>query len=113
MLDAVAQKFNHTFEYTNALAGAIAIDKTGNPMPDETLQVCLEADAILFGAIGDPKFDNDPNAKVRPEQGLLKIRKEMGLFCNIRPVTTYDSLISKSPLKKNVLKVPIWLFTAS
>lgn len=104
VLDAVAQKFNHTFEYRNALAGAIAIDKTGNPMPDETLQVCLNADAILFGAIGDPKYDNDPNAKVRPEQGLLKIRKEMGLFCNIRPVTTYDSLISKSPLKEDRIK---------
>lgn len=104
VLDAVAQKFNHTFEYTNALAGAIAIDKTGNPMPDETLQICLNADAILFGAIGDPKYDNDPNAKVRPEQGLLKIRKEMGLFCNIRPVTTYDSLISKSPLKEDRIK---------
>ncbi|POY37047.1 3-isopropylmalate dehydrogenase [Solitalea longa] len=104
VLDAVAQKFNHQFEYTNALAGAIAIDKTGNPMPDETLQVCLESDAILFGAIGDPKYDNDPNAKVRPEQGLLKIRKEMGLFCNIRPVTTYESLIGKSPLKEERIK---------
>ena len=78
VLDAVAQKFNHVFEYKEALAGAIAIDITGNPMPDSTLQVCLESDAILFGAIGDPKYDNDPNAKVRPEQGLLKIRKEMG-----------------------------------
>ncbi|UKJ08068.1 3-isopropylmalate dehydrogenase [Solitalea lacus] len=104
VLDAIAKKFNHTFEYSEALAGAIAIDKTGNPMPDETLKICLDSDAILFGAIGDPKYDNDPNAKVRPEQGLLKIRKEMGLFCNIRPVTTYDSLISKSPLKEDRIK---------
>ncbi|SMO40099.1 3-isopropylmalate dehydrogenase [Solitalea koreensis] len=104
VLNAIAGKYNHTFEYTEALAGAIAIDVTGNPMPDETLKVCLESDAILFGAIGDPKYDNDPNAKVRPEQGLLKIRKEMGLFCNIRPVTTYDSLIDKSPLKEDRIK---------
>src|SRR5690606_41896031 len=74
-LDAVASTFNHEFEYHYGLMGADAIDKTGNPLPDETIELCLGSDAILFGAIGDPKYDNDPNAKVRPEQGLLKLRK--------------------------------------
>src|SRR4028118_632323 len=101
VLDAIARQFKHHFKYTYGLMGAVAIDKTGNPLPDETLQMCLKSDAILFGAIGDPKYDNDPSAKVRPEQGLLKIRKELGLFANIRPVTTYSSLHYLSPLKNN------------
>jgi len=104
VLDAIAEKYNHTFEYTKAIIGAIAIDETGNPLPDETLQICKNADAILFGAIGDPKYDNDPSAKVRPEQGLLKLRKSLGLFANIRPLTTYSSLIHKSNLKEDVIK---------
>jgi len=104
VLDAIAEKYNHTFDYTKAIIGAIAIDETGNPLPDETLQICKNADAILFGAIGDPKYDNDPSAKVRPEQGLLKLRKNLGLFANIRPLTTYSSLIHKSNLKENVIK---------
>lgn len=104
VLDAIAEKYKHTFEYTKAAVGSIAIDETGNPLPDETLQICKDADAILFGAIGDPKYDNNPNAKVRPEQGLLKLRKELGLFANIRPLTTYDALIHKSNLKEEVIK---------
>lgn len=100
ILDAVAETFSHKFEYEKALVGAIAIDETGNPLPDATLEVCKRSDAILFGAIGDPKYDNDPSAKVRPEQGLLRLRKELGLFCNIRPVKAYEQLIDKSPLKK-------------
>jgi len=104
VLDAIAEKYNHTFEYTKSIIGAIAIDETGNPLPDETLQICKNADAILFGAIGDPKYDNDPSAKVRPEQGLLKLRKSLGLFANIRPLTTYSSLIHKSNLKEDVIK---------
>ena len=99
-LDAVADAFDHTFSYKEALMGACSIDKTGNPLPDETVTICKESDAVLFGAIGDPKYDNDPTAKVRPEQGLLKIRKDLGLFCNVRPVKAYDKLIHNSPLKK-------------
>lgn len=100
VLDAVAVKYNHTFEYENALVGAIAIDKTGNPLPDETLQCCMSSDAVLFGAIGDPKYDNNPDAKVRPEQGLLALRKSLNLFSNIRPVKAYKALIDRSPLKE-------------
>ncbi len=84
--------------------GAVAIDKTGNPLPDETIETCLNSDAILFGAIGHPKYDNDPTAKVRPEQGLLKLRKSLQLFGNIRPINTYPSLHHLSPLKKEKLE---------
>ena len=101
VLQAVAKKYHHSFTYEHALMGAVAIDETGNPLPDKTLEVCKSSDAILFGAIGDPKYDNDPNAKVRPEQGLLALRKAFNLFCNVRPVTIYDSLIDSSPLKRN------------
>src|SRR5918993_552430 len=102
-LDAIAQQFDHKFFYTYCLMGADAIDKTGNPLPDETIEVCLESDAILFGAIGHPKYDNDPSAKVRPEQGLLKLRKSLQLFANIRPVIAYAALHHLSPLKtKNI-----------
>src|SRR5687768_7620930 len=111
ILDAVAQQFNHQFNYTYCLMGADAIDKTGNPLPDETIKVCLESDAILFGAIGHPKYDNDPTAKVRPEQGLLKLRKSLGLFANIRPVSTYASLHHLSPLKtKNIADVDFVIY---
>ena len=104
ILNAVAERFDHGFNYTYCLMGADAIDKTGNPLPDETIEVCLNSDAILFGAIGHPKYDNDPTAKVRPEQGLLKIRKTLQLFANIRPVTTYPSLQHLSPLKSKQLE---------
>ena len=103
-LNAIALEFDHTFVYKYAAVGANAIDKTGNPLPEETLDLCESSDAILFGAIGDPKYDNDPSAKVRPEQGLLRLRKALGLFANIRPVKAYPSLISKSPLKKDIIK---------
>jgi 3-isopropylmalate dehydrogenase len=104
VLKAIAEKFNHTFEFEEALIGAIAIDKTGNPFPEETLQICKSNDAILFGAIGDPKYDNDPSAKVRPEQGLLAMRKALGLYANIRPVNSYPTLLKKSPLKEEIIK---------
>jgi len=104
ILDAIAQQFGHRFNYSYCLMGADAIDKTGNPLPDETVEVCLQSDAILFGAIGHPKYDNDPNAKVRPEQGLLKLRKSLGLFANIRPVSTYPALHHLSPLKNKQLE---------
>ena len=103
VLNTVAQRFGHVFHYTEAIMGADAIDKTGNPLPDETIATCLNSDAILFGAIGHPKYDNDPSAKVRPEQGLLKLRKELQLFANIRPVSTYEALQHLSPLKPKQL----------
>ena len=103
VLNAIADQYNHHFKYTPALVGATAIDQTGDPLPEATLEVCKSSDAILFGAIGDPKYDNDPTAKVRPEQGLLKLRKALGLFCNVRPVKAYEQLIDKSPLKKDII----------
>jgi 3-isopropylmalate dehydrogenase len=104
VLDAIAVTYGHEFQYCHALMGAIAIDKTGDPLPDATIQACLNADAVLFGAIGHPKYDNDPNAKVRPEQGLLRIRKVLQLYANIRPVSTYASLQHLSPLKQEKLE---------
>ncbi len=101
VLQAVAERFGHNFSFEIKLMGACAIEATGNPLPDETIAACLQADAILLGAIGDPKYDNDPSAKVRPEQGLLKLRKSLGLFANIRPVTAYPILLEHSPLKND------------
>ena len=103
VLNAIAAQFHHEFSYRYCLMGAVAIDKTGNPLPDKTIEACLNSDAILFGAIGHPKYDNDPTAKVRPEQGLLKLRKSLQLFANIRPVNTYPSLQHLSPLKAQQL----------
>lgn len=104
VLDAVAKKFGHEVTYKEALCGAHAIDVVGDPFPEETFQICDEADAVLFASVGDPKFDNDPTAKVRPEQGLLAMRKKLGLYANIRPVTTFDCLVHKSPLKDELVK---------
>jgi len=101
---AVAEKFNHELTYEYALTGAIAIDKVGNPYPDETHELCMKSDAVLFGAIGDPKFDNNPKAPVRPEQGLLAMRKKLGLYANIRPVETFESLLHKSPLRRELVE---------
>lgn len=103
-LKAIEKKYHHTFEYNYGLIGAIAIDKTGNPYPEETHTLCSNSDAILFGAIGDPKYDNDPSAKVRPEQGLLKMRSALELYANIRPVKSYDALLDASPLKNERIK---------
>ena len=104
VLDAIALQFQHSFEYKEALIGAVAIDETGLALPQETIDICLDSDAILFGAVGHPKYDKDPNAKVRPEQGILGIRKALQLFANIRPVTTYASLQHLSPLKSDRLE---------
>ncbi len=101
---AVAEKFNHELTFEYALTGAIAIDKVGNPYPDETHELCMKSDAVLFGAIGDPKFDNNPKAPVRPEQGLLAMRKKLGLYANIRPVETFESLLHKSPLRRELVE---------
>ena len=98
--NAIAQKFNHEINWKPALTGAAAIEAVGEPYPDETHEICANADAVLFGAIGHPRFDNDPLAKVRPEQGLLKMRQKLGLFANVRPTFTFPSLIDKSPLKR-------------
>ncbi|MEO2052844.1 MAG: 3-isopropylmalate dehydrogenase [Allomuricauda sp.] len=102
-LQAVEEVFNHHFTFKEAPVGAIAIAKKGVPLPDSTLSLCKEADAVLFGAIGDPKYDNDPEAKIRPEQGLLQLRKELGLFANIRPIMSHQTLLNKSPLKKEII----------
>lgn len=111
VLDAIAEQFSHEFSYTYALLGADAIDKTGSPLPQQTIDSCLDSDAILFGAIGHPKYDNDPTAKVRPEQGLLGLRKALQLFANIRPISTYASLHHLSPLKtKNIEGVDFIIF---
>ena len=104
VLSAVAGKFGHEVTFNEALCGAHAIDEVGDPFPEETFKVCEEADAVLFASVGDPKFDNNPSAKVRPEQGLLAMRKKLGLFANIRPVTTFDCLVHKSPLKDELVK---------
>lgn len=104
VIDAIAAKFNHQVNYTYALVGAAAIEATGNPYPDATHEICMNADAVLFGAIGDPKYDNNPAAKVRPEQGLLAMRKALGLYANIRPVNTFRSLLHKSPLKEELIE---------
>ena len=104
VLDAVAKKYGHQFEYEEALVGAHAIDEVGDPFPEETFQTCMRADAVLFAAVGDLKYDNDPTAKVRPEQGLLAMRKKLGLFANMRPVATFDCLLHKSPLKEELLR---------
>lgn len=103
VLDAVGEQYGHQFDYSYGLMGAVAIDETGNPLPNETITICNESDAVLFGAIGHPKYDNDPTAKVRPEQGLLKLRKSLELFANIRPVSTFSSLHHLSPLKSERL----------
>lgn len=104
VLESIGERYGHEFEFVPALVGAAAIDATGDPYPEGTHQVCMEADAVLFGAIGDPKYDNDPTAKVRPEQGLLRMRKQLGLFCNVRPVKSYAILEEASPLKSDIIR---------
>ncbi len=104
VLDQVSKQFGHQFNYTYAPVGAVAIDQTGEPLPEETLALCQASDAIFFGSIGHPRFDNDPTAKVRPEQGLLKLRKELGLYANLRPVAGYAQLTHLSPLRPERMK---------
>jgi 3-isopropylmalate dehydrogenase len=104
VLKAVAQKHSHEFIFQEGVIGAIAIDQTGDPFPQETQELCEKSDAVLFGAIGDPRFDNDPTAKVRPEQGLLKMKKSLGLYANVRPIHTFTTLIDKSPLRPEIVQ---------
>ncbi len=100
---SICNKFGHKLNYQFGTVGACAIDALGEPYPKVTHELCMKSDAVLFGAIGDPKYDNNPAAKVRPEQGLLKMRKDLGLYANIRPVTTFPSLIHKSPLRAELI----------
>jgi 3-isopropylmalate dehydrogenase len=103
VMRVIAKKYNHIFTFIEGLVGSIAIEKTGDPFPQATEKLCLQSDAILFGAIGDPKYDNDPTAKVRPEQGLLRMRKTLGLYANIRPIFLFPTAIDKSPLKPEII----------
>lgn len=100
---AICEKFGHELKYQIAPVGACAIEETGSPYPDSTHELCMRSDAVLFGAIGSPQYDNNPNAPVRPEQGLLAMRKKLGLFANIRPITTFRGLIHKSPLRADII----------
>jgi 3-isopropylmalate dehydrogenase len=102
VLKAVGEKFGHSFEFTEVLAGGIAIDKTGNPLPNESLAACREANAVLLGAVGGPKW-SDPKADVRPEQGLMRVRQELDLFANIRPVKAYPALLDASTVRKEII----------
>lgn len=104
VMDAIAKKFGHEFVYEEALVGATAIEAVGDPYPETTHEVCMKADAVLFAAVGDLKYDNNPTLKIRPETGLLAMRKKLGLFANIRPVATFDCLLHKSPLKEELLR---------
>jgi len=104
VLKAIEIKFKHKFILTDALVGGVGIDVKGDPLPKETLDLCHESDAILFGAIGDPKFENSLDTKIRPEEGLLKLRKELGLYANIRPLKVFEPLVHKSPIKEKVIK---------
>jgi 3-isopropylmalate dehydrogenase len=104
ILDTVAEKYGHTFTYKLGLVGAAAIRDSGDPFPEDTFVLCRDSDAVLFGAIGDPEYDNNPRARVRPEQGLLAMRKKLGLYANIRPVTTFSQLLHKSPLRSEIIE---------
>jgi 3-isopropylmalate dehydrogenase len=104
VLEKIAAKFGHDFTYDEALIGHVAIEATGDALPEETLVKMKASDAVLFGAVGHPKYDNDPSAKVRPEQGLLKMRKELGLYANLRPIKLFDELLSASSIKPEILK---------
>lgn len=104
VLRAVGKAYDHQFTFEPGLIGAAAIDQTGDPFPKETKELCLHTDAVLFGAIGDPKYDNNPHAKVRPEQGLLAMRKQLGLYANVRPVRSYEAISHISPLKEDIIR---------
>jgi 3-isopropylmalate dehydrogenase len=100
VLGAIARRFEHQFEFAEFPIGGVAIDQFGDPLPDQTLSACRKADGILLGAVGGPKWDS-PTAKTRPEAGLLRIRKELGLYANLRPIRTFDCLLDASPLKRD------------
>lgn len=102
VLNKIGEKFNHNFNYKYVLGGGSAIDKTGSPLPDETLNICKDSNCVLLGAVGGPKWDN-VSAEIRPEKGLLKLRKELGLYANLRPVNVYNSIKESSPLRSEIV----------
>ena len=102
--NAISKRFNHNIIWNEELVGAAAIGKTGDPYPESTHETCLASDAVLFGAVGDPKFDNDPSLSVRPEEGLLRMRKKLGLYANLRPTFTFKPLLDMSPIKRNIIQ---------
>ncbi len=104
VLEKIAEEYHHEFTFQEALMGHIAIEAFNNPLPDETLSLAKNSDAILFGAVGHPHYDTNPNLTIRPEQGLLKIRKELGLFANIRPILLFEELLFASPLKPEIIR---------
>jgi 3-isopropylmalate dehydrogenase len=103
-LQAVEETFHHQFTFTTGLIGAVSMYKNGEPLSQETIDLCHNSDAVIFGAIGAPEFDNNPDAKIRPENALFQLRKELGVFANIRPVAVFPTLLKKSPLKEAVLQ---------
>jgi 3-isopropylmalate dehydrogenase len=103
-LNAIAVMFDHEFIFEDALMGAVAIEKTGTALPEQTLNLCLNTDAVLFGTVGEKPYDDNPDTKKRPAQGVLKLRKELGLFANIRPIKTYSTLLHSSPLKREIVE---------
>ena len=103
VLEAIAKRHGHEFRFQECKIGGIAIDMFGDPLPADTIAACKGSDAVLLGAVGGPKWD-DPNAKTRPEAGLLKIRKELGLFANLRPIVTFPELLDSSPLKRSIIE---------
>jgi len=110
VLEAVGSRFGHGFSWQRGLLGGVAIDETGMALPDDTLKMCCRSDAVLLGAVGDPKWDNDPQAKVRPEDGLLALRKGLGLFANLRPIKVFPVLIDAANLKPEVVKGVDFIF---
>ncbi|UOQ27750.1 3-isopropylmalate dehydrogenase [Candidatus Karelsulcia muelleri] len=104
VLKAISLKFGHKFIISNCLIGAESIKKNGLPITQETINICKSSDTILLGAVGDPLYDNDPQIKIRPEQGLLELRKHLGLYCNMRPIKTYKKLLKVSPIKQSFIK---------
>lgn len=104
VLDAVSERFGHQFDFCQAEIGASAIEHFGDPLPDFTIEECNDADAVIIGAVGHPKYDNDIISRNTPDEGLLRLRKAMGLYCNIRPVLTFPTLLHLSPLRPEVIK---------
>src|SRR5262245_55840977 len=102
-LDEIAKRFDHRFEFTTGLIGGAALDKFGVPLPDETLKACLESDAVLLGAVGAPRYDNNP-PRLKPETGLLGLRAGLGVFANLRPAFLHGPLIEASPLKTEIVR---------
>ena len=103
-MKAVCNRFGHDLISEYGQIGACAIDSCGDPFPDSTLRLCERSAAVLFGAVGDPRYDNDPGAVVRPEQGLLRMRRSLGLYANLRPVQTWRALLHRSPLREEIAR---------